>query len=169
MTTSIPLSFASLLILRSVLRKKNVRELITELKGCTIKISTRLNFVTAILIRNKEMSASIVTTAPLHTQWRISKSGYFTMCSSFIRKIMIFTSISSKLSGVPSTMITTKLNAFMRITSKTTGVNLIYSDMKLNSVKTGRVVPSLPAMKKVVRDCNHASIVMDGRSSSSTL
>jgi len=47
-------------------------------------------------------------------------------------KTLSSTYSSLKLSGVLSTMITTKLSVFMRITSKTTGVNLIYSDTTLS-------------------------------------
>jgi hypothetical protein len=80
---------------------------------------------------------------------------------------MISTFTSSKLSGVPSTMTITKPSVYMRITSRTTGVNLIYSDTRLSSAKTGRVAPSSPATKRAARDCSHASLVMAGKSNSS--
>ena len=83
-------------------------------------------------------------------------------------KTLSFTYSSLKLSGVLSTMITTKHSVFMRITSKTTGVNLIYSDTTPSYAKTGRVGPSSLVMRKAARDSNHASTVTDGRSNSST-
>jgi hypothetical protein len=46
----------------------------------------------------------------------------------------------------------TKHNAFMRITSKISGVNQISSDMIPNFVKIGKVGPLLHVMKKVARD-----------------
>ena len=61
----------------------------------------------------------------------------------------------------------TKPNVYTRITSRTIGVSQICSDMKRNSVKIGKVEPLSHAMKKDVRDFNHASLVMDGKSSNS--
>lgn len=66
-------------------------------------------------------------------------------------------------------MNTTKLNAFMHITSKTLGENQISLDMTQNSAKIGKVVPSLLVMKKDVNDWKSALSAMVGKSNNSTL
>ena len=55
----------------------------------------------------------------------------------------------------------------MRITFKITGVNPIYSDMKPNFVKIGKVVHSLPVMKKDASVFKLASFPMAGKSNNS--
>ena len=69
MTSSIHLSCASSLILRSVLKETSAVERITEWRDYTTRISTRLSSVTAILIRFS--NASTVTIAPSLIQWKI--------------------------------------------------------------------------------------------------
>lgn len=61
----------------------------------------------------------------------------------------------------------TKLNVCTPTTSKISEENPTSSDTILNCVKTGKVEPSLPAMKKDARDCNHVPSAMDGRSNNS--
>lgn len=73
-----------------------------------------------------------------------------------------------RLNGAPTTMNTTKLSASTLTTSKTSEGNPTFSDMILNSVKTGKAEPSLLAMKKDAKDCKHVPLVMDGKNNSST-
>lgn len=82
---------------------------------------------------------------------------------------MTFTHSILKLNGALSIMIIIKRNVFMRIIFRISEESLTCSDMTPNFVKIGKVVPLLPAMKKVANDCRHVAIVMDGKNSNFTL
>lgn len=66
-------------------------------------------------------------------------------------------------------MIIIRLNAYMRIIFKILDASLIFFDMTLNSVKIGRAVLLLHAMKKAVNVFKFAPIVTDGKSNNSIL
>jgi len=65
-------------------------------------------------------------------------------------------------------MITTKPNAFTRITFKTLGASLIYSGMTPNFVKIGKAAPLSLATRRDARDCRPVVIAMAGKNNSST-
>lgn len=60
-----------------------------------------------------------------------------------------------------------RLNVYTRITSKTSGENLIYSGMTLNYAKIGKAERLLHVMKKDAKDYKNAHLVMVGKSSNS--
>lgn len=163
MTTCIHLNYASSPTLRSVRRRIDVEERITEWKDYTTRTSTRLSSATASQIRSN--SANMVTTAHSHTQSKISKSAWSTTCCLQTRTL-IFTSSTSKLNGARTITNIIKHNAYIHITSKTSDANLTSLDMILNFAKTGKVVHSSLATKKDANDLKSASSVTDGKNNS---
>lgn len=154
------LSCASMPRARSALKKTDARELITELKDFIIKQSTRQN--SAIASQMSNQSANMVSIAHSLIPSRISRFDYSVMSRTRIRTSSS-TSTTLRQSGVPRTTIIIRLNAFMRITSKITGVNQICSDMRPTSVMSGRAAPSLLVMRRVVRNLKIVSSVMVGK------
>lgn len=145
---------------RSALKKTDVRELITELKDSITKQNTRQN--SAIVSQMSNQSANMVSIVHSLIPSRILKFAYSVMSKTRI-KISNSTSSISRQSGVPKTTTIIRPNAFMRITSKITGVNQICSGMRLTSAMNGKVAPSSLVMKRGAKNLKIVSSVMVGK------
>ena len=84
-------------------------------------------------------------------------------------RISIFISSISKQSGARTTTSIIKHSVYMRITFRIFVANLIFSAIKLNSVRIGNQAPSLPVMKKDVNDSKNVSLATDGKNNNSIL
>ena len=163
MTIFIRQSFANLPTLKNVLKEINVGERITGSSAYITKINTKPSFATVILAKLEDVNTENI--APLLILLRTLKSASFTIWYHN-RQILIFTFSISKQNGVPTTMNITKPSVFMLTTFKIFDANPIFSAMRLNSVKIGKVAPSSLAMRRVVNALKNVLIAMGGKNNS---